>query len=306
MELLVSMVVVAVLLVVLLGITSESSKTWRRSMQKKDAFVEARVAFDEMIRTISQATLNIYWGYRVDAEGMPVGYGRESELHFVCGRSRDLLSSEMVDSSALFFQAPLGKTLSGSYRSLDGAVNALGYFVEQAADPLFAPLPAWMAPMAKISSRLIRWQEPTEQFGVYKLTSGSPGSTSRSWIEISSSTAAVANHVLAFYVVASYLNEDGEKVLTFEYDSRDPAVPEMFHQLPLSLKVSLLVTDEVSAARLGSPLELPDVWDDPAGLDLVLRDFVGELSMPDGARPPLNCRVLSAEIPLIGSRWSGG
>lgn len=103
-ELLVSTTIIALLMVVMLTMTNQMSKTWRYTTEKVEKFQSARDGFEAMTRRLSQATLNTYWDY-VDANGkvrsqflasnvhdnsllskfVPKTYGRMSELRFVSG-----------------------------------------------------------------------------------------------------------------------------------------------------------------------------------------------------------------------------
>src|SRR5688572_26589605 len=67
-ELMVATAVIALLMVVLLQMTTQTTKTWRFTTEKVEKFQSARDGFESMTRRISQATLNTYWDY-VDLNG---------------------------------------------------------------------------------------------------------------------------------------------------------------------------------------------------------------------------------------------
>ena len=93
-ELLVSTVIIALLMLVLVAMTNQTAQTWRYTTEKIEKFQETRDGFEAMTRQISQATLNTYWDY-LDSTGqsrptsvgspayrsfIPNSYGRRSEL----------------------------------------------------------------------------------------------------------------------------------------------------------------------------------------------------------------------------------
>ncbi len=115
MDLLVSTVILAIILVVIFSITQQTGRVWKSSQAKIESFQSARAAFESLTRKLSQATLNGYYDY-FDAngrtpkdpsyDGKPARYGRQSDLHFISGPG--LLTHPAQVSHAVFFQAPLG------------------------------------------------------------------------------------------------------------------------------------------------------------------------------------------------------
>ena len=76
-EVLVSMAVLALILGLLLGITSHTQKTWLRSQANGEQFQSARAGFERLSRHLSQAILNTYWDYERDqTTGFPTRYIR--------------------------------------------------------------------------------------------------------------------------------------------------------------------------------------------------------------------------------------
>ena len=130
LELLISMVVVALLMVLTMQIVSSISSLWIRMSGRVESFAAARAGFDAMTRSVEQATLKSYFAY-ADASGNPVPlinpssnlggldrskiptkYLRASDLHFLVEESSDILagaSSSSTPGYAIFFQAPLGR-----------------------------------------------------------------------------------------------------------------------------------------------------------------------------------------------------
>ena len=99
LELMVSMVVLALLMLVVFNMLETTTKAWSQSTERVQTFKEARVAFEGLTRRIGQAMLNTYFDYKYSRvpprpTDRPSGYERKSDLHFISGRSEDILESE--------------------------------------------------------------------------------------------------------------------------------------------------------------------------------------------------------------------
>jgi uncharacterized protein (TIGR02599 family) len=143
---LLSTTIVTVLMLVCTKALDQTQKTWLSSRSKVEQFREARLAFELVTRSLSQATLNTYWDYYyqetasnappADAPAPPRSYIRHSELQFQSGFGAQLLgapsSAALNPGHALFFQAPLG--LSHENPGLGNLLNARGYYVEFSSD----------------------------------------------------------------------------------------------------------------------------------------------------------------------------
>ncbi len=178
-ELLVSTVVLSVLLLVTLTSLDSMQRSWRSSKARVDQFRDARVAFETITRTLSQATLNTYWDYyysgsqsNLPAAGSttpPAGYVRQSELHFITGSARGLGPADATQaeypSHSVFFQAPLGH--SELHRGLAGLLNSRGYYIQFDSDVDRRPsfLPAGVT-RTKFRHRLMEYRPPAENAAV--------------------------------------------------------------------------------------------------------------------------------------------
>ena len=121
-ELMVSTAVLSMLLIIVFQMLKGVQTTWKRTRQDVGEFKDARHAFEEITRRVSQATLNTYFSYKYDEQtvkGVKLRMGREiipqSELHFVCGPAEELgitkKNSRQVGqryTHAIFFEAPFG------------------------------------------------------------------------------------------------------------------------------------------------------------------------------------------------------
>ena len=161
----VSVSILVILMLVVSSFVNLVQRTWVRTNSNISQFREARLAFDAMTRTISQATLNTYWqAGTIELSTNALGtrfqgtsYRRQSELQFSCGPTvggaTALFSTGTAASypgHGVFFQAPLGVTglisppAGGSTAVADtqNMVNLLcgrGYFVAWGDDSSFRP-----------------------------------------------------------------------------------------------------------------------------------------------------------------------
>jgi uncharacterized protein (TIGR02599 family) len=165
-ELLVSMTFLVILMLVVTQVIGLVQRSWVRANSRVSQFREARMAFDLMSRSLTQATLNTYWdnefnSFGSDAAGQEVtqakDYVRQSELQFVCGPTSKIIPGvagnvQNYPGHAVFFQAPLGVTslvaIAGGGNGAGQPVNTenmvsllcgRGYFVEWGSDVSFRP-----------------------------------------------------------------------------------------------------------------------------------------------------------------------
>lgn len=192
-ELLVSVAVIAVLMLVLAEVLTGTQRAWGQAKARTEEFREARAVFEAIAARLSQATLNSYWGYKLDANGNPVLYLRQSELHYVSGPSSTLLGSQHPGSGhAVFFQAPLGETLQPGAtgtagpapEGLDNLLNGWGWYVAYGSD--VPTRPGFLAPSPvnpeRKRFRLMEFRQPTERLSLFKAT-GLSGAMPVPWIE---------------------------------------------------------------------------------------------------------------------------
>ncbi len=254
---------------------------------KAEQFREARLAFDLITNTLSQATLNTYWDYYYQetasntppAESIvsPKAYVRYSELQFLTGTTSDLLgedfSSSRYPGHALFFQAPLG--LSHSDEGGGSLLNARGFAIQFGSDE--TNLPAFLSDYAipaRKRYRLIEYRPPAEQSG------GASGNTIYSkptaWFreEFESSTRVVADNIILLLISprVSPAQATAEKKTPtwiapqYRYNSTDtdnttPKIDALTvaadgiaqqgtqHLLPPLVQVTMVALDEVSARK---------------------------------------------------------
>jgi uncharacterized protein (TIGR02599 family) len=282
--------ILAMLVVLLLNMVTQTSKTWRTTSGKIEEFRDARDAFDTITRRLSQATLNTYLDY--DNPTNPQAYMRQSQLRFLSGPTTNILGNILTTTNpmmSVFFQAPTGFSTNASNSILQNALNTWGYFLEYGSDsnsrPSFLPTGA---PPARYRYRLMELMEPTENLSVYNYTSGTNSSgaynsttyTNVDWI--SNSMTLTTNrpaHVLAENVIAliflpklsptdiatwntssSNYYSTASLAPNYIYDSSQnlnsnspiDSNLDTHNQLPPVIQVTMVAVDETSAIRFAN------------------------------------------------------
>jgi uncharacterized protein (TIGR02599 family) len=191
-EVLVSSALIIAIMALMFTTIDQTRRTINSTTARVTQFQGARIAFEAMTRALSQATLNTYWDLDKSATtGNPLGYRRQSDLHFVSGpafQEKLLQGSTLSGKSrtaahlpghAVFFQAPLGVTEEEvqvgddkgerRYRGLSNLLSAVGFYVEWDGAEV---LPEFMGTGEKyvyprFRFRLKRVQQPSEGLMVF-------------------------------------------------------------------------------------------------------------------------------------------
>jgi uncharacterized protein (TIGR02599 family) len=262
-EIAVASAVLALILILLFSITDITSRTWRGTTEKMQAFDAARTSFDQITTTLSQAVLNTYWDY--DNLAAPTKYERRSELQFLSLPMEDFgFSTADYPTHGVFFQAPTGAvTNKASHGNLPLVLNAFGYFVTYGDDTFDRP--TFLAGLTGVIKpryryRLMQWKVPAEQVTLYEKTSGVTGrdflgSSTLAWIDLNNPHArALAENVVALVIYpknTESVNSNSTSLTTdFFYNSRDRGDARRFHQLPPEVEVIMVAIDESSATRI--------------------------------------------------------
>jgi uncharacterized protein (TIGR02599 family) len=313
-ELLVAVALMVLLLLLLVSLVDKVSHSWRTADLRINSFQSARVGFERMTWSISQASLNPYWDY-LDASSnrrtpanlstfRPARYARVSDQHFLITNS--------PSRYAIFFQAPLGYTTNSAndLRELDNMLNAVGYFVEFNSDE--APStksikPTFLTGQPRWRFRLMELLEPAELLKVFTL----PGAA---WIQSSPDPSRFARPV-AENVIALIPRAQGALgnalppgTSSYLYDSRNPQFPASWNQLPARVQITMVVMDEDSAARLAAahgasapPLVSTSYFQNPANFDDDLAALESDLKTNQAK---INYRIFTTSVRIEASKWS--
>jgi uncharacterized protein (TIGR02599 family) len=338
-ELLVASAILALLVVLLLNMVTQTSKTWRSTSGKIEEFRGARDAFDTITRRLSQATLNTYLDY--DNPTNPTSYMRQSELRFLSGPTATILGSLTLPNStpamSVFFQAPNGFSTNSSNSILQNALNTWGYFLEYASDsnsrPTFLPMGA---PPARYRYRLMELMEPTENLSIYNFTSTNRSYTNVDWISNSMTLASnrpahvLVENVIALIILPKLSPTDittwnalgsnysaASLAPSYSYDSsynmnsNTPVDPNLdtHNQLPPVIQVTMVAVDETSAVRLSNAY---------ANLTNASQQGYGNLFQTASNLPTdlttlgsilaakgMNYRIFTTDVMIKGAKWSG-
>jgi uncharacterized protein (TIGR02599 family) len=263
----------------------------------------------------------------------------------------------ITQTHAVFFQAPTGYSVS--YRSLDNALNSWGYFIHygdgaETVPPHLRNTPGYRP---RYRFRLMEMRQPTEELGAYQKAGVS---TVGWFVDHARTQSRVlAENVIALVLLPTlpesadspaHAGQGVSLAPNYNYNSRvplgavgDPAFPgaspvfppdaytaypvdggsiaaTRHHQLPPLLRVTMVVLDDQSFARLQKASGDSDT--PPAALDLRgaglfqearrLADDLAALEAICQARPgnatgntiPLNYQVFSTDVLLKEAKWS--
>jgi len=310
LEMLTATAVSLIVIAALLAMLNQGLRMWLDSRNTTQAFQTAANTFETLTRSLSQAVLQTYWSY--DNPSLPQKYVRASELHFILGSTSALLgvNTNSYPGSAVFFQAPMGKSQAGLGSQLPSRLNAVGFFTGFGDTP---NLPHVLQPIIqpRYRYRLFEWKEPTDRLGVYLSDQGTAWFKQPLSGEIQTNTDVVplGENIIGLYAVVQYPEAGNKWGQSFSYDSRDKTSTDTFNQLPPQIQVALVAIDEPSAMRLAAryganppPISPPDgSFTDPAHFDDDLTAWEQSLRNHD---PHVNCRIFRTTIQIPNSRWS--
>lgn len=280
-----------------------------------------------------------------DARTKANSYVRQSELQFVCGQASTLLAGgpDIYPGHAIFFQAPLGvtnmTTATGAMVNTENMVNLLsgrGYFVSWGDDLGFRPGfldPATVKPRYRY--RLMEYSPTAESNRIYdsglrpitdhpnewfqdakiRLASASEGASNRGF------TRPIADNVIAL-IISPQVEKDnaGAQVPTwiapaFAYDStrRDNAGGALGtqgtqHQLPPTVKITLVAVDDAAAEMMGSTTSSPNLMSAAGASFSNASNFESDLNRLETylSSPPrrYNYRVYTTRVSIRQAKWS--
>ncbi len=177
LEILLSMAVLAMVLMAIAATMTSMQNIWLRIRGKSDQYRSTRMAVDTIAGRLTEATLATRMVRDPTATGSNDKFLRESDLHFVCGTSDQLLQGVhgIYSGGAVFFQAPFGEHgtdgVNQPYDKLNNALCAWGYFVEYGSDsnerPAFLQEHKELAP-ARMRFRLMEFRQPAHELSLFE------------------------------------------------------------------------------------------------------------------------------------------
>ena len=336
MELMVGMAIIVLMFGFLLTASDQMTRILGRTAAKSDQFRNSRDAFERITTRLAQASLNTYWAY--DNDKLPTRYERRSELRFLSGQAKDLVSARPGQrlTHAVFFNAPLGYVENPNYKGLENLLNSWGWFVEYGDDKGYRPKFIGSEVPVKWRWRLMEFSPASENFVLYKYTSGAVGGVPNSstykglhWLNSTSYSGSVirpvVDNVIALVFTPRLAKAEEQKrgvsgdisplAPDYKYDSTktnlDPQLNSK-NQLPPVVQVTMVVIDERSAEKLG--LESGD-WDKfgVSGKFQQSADYTKDLSLESSDTTALErvlvdqrvgYRVFTTNVHLRGAKWS--
>lgn len=318
-ELLVAMSILSVLLLLLSQLLDQVQKTWNYSEGRVSQFREARVAFDLITKSLSQASLNTYWDYEYNADNTVKNYKRTSELHFLTIQGSDLGRTRdgQVLGHAMFFQAPLG--FSNQYRNLNNLFNARGYYLVFGSDERFKPRIVQAAP--KFRFRVMEYRPPSEENLIYvdgdeEREKGQQAQYTK-WYKdrLDLFSNPLAENIIALVVSPRDTVETSgqdrrdtysEIARDYLFDSNEHTNPLFVQQVPPLVRVTMVAIDETSAVRLeaengnGMPQLVPtSLFRNTSNFDADVEALKASLS-----EKGVNHKVFSTLVAIRSSKWS--
>ena len=213
LEMILAMTVVFIALMVVVQAMARVQDTWKVTHSKVRQAQDARAGMETMSRTIARATLNGRW--MPDEGSEPEYFLRESDLHFVSGPASVLIQrAGGTCGHGIFFQAPFGyvgpadrdstsDTVKVEYDTLPEVLNAWGYFVEFAADPVVVPgfvsgerRDMGLAPK-RYRFRLMEYRQPAHELPLFQMDASDPPKSKMAQINTQSELYGWFNQTLA-------------------------------------------------------------------------------------------------------------
>ena len=335
------MTVLAILILLVSSVISRIASSWHQVSSKVTEFREARRAFDRLLNSVSQATLNPYLIYKYpntanpfvppskSFKDQPSGYLRYSELQFVCGSSAGTspqmtgLDSSVSPGHAIFFQAPLGTT---NTLRLPTALNGCGFFVQYGGDAAIRP--DFMQTLNKTETfryRLYEYRSSTEQNRIYDQTLGTVGADT--WYsDYAKQSRPIANNIVLMVISPQTARADNSVSTliapNYSYNSKPAtAVPSgtstqavTDYQLPPMVAVTFVAIDEATAQKIVY-VKSGAVPSAPPLARIITQDLFTEANKYDEdlnklsqslVASKINFRIFTATVPLRASKWGQG
>jgi len=321
-EVMVGMTILLVIMVMVLGIISATSRAWTGSVARVESFQDARAAFDALTRLLSQATLNTY--DKVTYGGsVPTGYARASDLQFLSGTAAVTGINGQL-GHAVVFQAPLGYSADGSTAPLDGLLNVCGFYVDYQRNSL---RPAFLDTLLGPNSNPYRFRlhqilQSTDACAIYQ----HPADTKWLAQAVADGSRQFAANVVALVLVpedpsspaagsaSSSATAATSISKSYDYDSRNTTLAAYQNQLPPVIEVFMAAIDEASAQKICTSGRAPELGQsslfrstasleaDIATLESILSAAAGN---PAGNRVPLTHRFFRSKVVIQGAKWNG-
>jgi uncharacterized protein (TIGR02599 family) len=321
-EIMISTTILVVLMAMVFTALGQVSDVWRKSTARIEVFQGARLAFDLVTRSVSQATLNTSLDYLNTANKFlsdlstplerrtffPDRYARRSTLNFVCGMAgMNGYPGVLGTGTATFFQAPLAYTDDApSYGQMDAALNVCGFYVDFGPD---SDRPLHITSAQRYRYRLMQILVPIEENEIYI----QQGSGNTNWFANFKDDYArqIADNIILLLIQPQDPEDPTLFSTSYRYDSWENAAadpqPVTANQLPPVMRVTLVAIDETSAKKIENNSAQPGAiisalsgkFNNPAAQETDLQNLTNELN-----NQGIQSRVFSTLVPVRESKWS--
>lgn len=320
-ELLVAMTILSLLLLMLASMIDQVQSAFSYAESKVSQFREARVAFDQITKSLSQATVNGYWDYemeKVKQKEVPKSYVRRSDMQFKVVNAQSLVGTGAAGCGhAVLFQAPLG--FSNKYENMKSLLNGRGYFVYFGDDSLFKPSIVDTPPRYRY--RVMEYRPPSENNMIFSDSIEERAQGKDLVVDwwytdkISPTSGTSYSYPLAENVICLAFSPRDSLSLdqansyslvapSYEYDSTKHAQKKFEHQVPPLVKVTLVAIDETSAIRVENGATKPVLL--PAGIFTIAANYENDIetlrTTLSGAG--VKFKVFSTLVAMRSSKWS--
>ncbi|MDB6140115.1 MAG: Verru Chthon cassette protein, partial [Verrucomicrobiaceae bacterium] len=246
-ELLVSLGVAGLLLVFLVQVLGGVQRSWmtaRRVTHREETAHQSLTVLSEIVGT---AILNPR--QKFDAPAHPAQWVKDSDLHFVCGPSSELLAGmPHVCGDALFFQR----------LNSDGLIESCGFYVQFGSDGADSPEALRSSLESRQRFRLMLFHEPAKELTLFQSSAGAGGPPLLSALTLREDlyawfkrplmagkasrthTAVVADNVLALLVRKAPDDQRCYDTRRHQWEGSSPESARSRHQLPQSLEITLI------------------------------------------------------------------
>jgi len=311
------MTIFIVLIALLFTIINQVANVMRQSTRQIETFQSARIGFDLMTHTLSQATLNTYLDY--DNSLFPTNYLRKADLDFVIGAAGSPTGGGTFPGTAgtgqtVFFQGPIDYTTNittgsnpNGYSGLESLLNTVGYYVSFTTN---SGIPAHVHTASNpYRYRLMQMLVPAEDNTIYTAT-GNAWFTDPS---LQSYFMPVADNVIALIIrPQNPITTPATDITTdYTYDSNLNATtypqPVTAKQLPPLLQVTMVAIDEATAKRLDTGATQPAVISAAlSGKFTSVASYATDLQNLELALTSAHIayKIFSSNVPLRESKWT--
>lgn len=331
LELMVSMTILSILMVLVFEMFGQTQRAWTAARARVGTFKEARVAFENLTRSLGQATLNAYTDYDPDNPSNNP-YIRQSEMHFTCGVADSMLAgpgSGARPTHCVFYQAPLGFTQQdvNQTSSMGELLNGCGYFIEYGEVDKY--LPPFIqdrmddSPESKDERkrfRLMEFRPPSERMMVYSTdlkddtntTSGKVNSWFDDEVDATLDGGLYATRPIADNIIALVIEprestgaNQTNNTLAPAYSYNSQKAGETQHRLPPIVDVTMVAVEESSILRyqqLGQGA-IDDLV--PTGLFRTTAAYEADIKRLEGilTAAKVDYRIFKESVVLRAARW---